>query len=198
MTLKRLLKIMFMTCLLLTLLGSAVSAHSGRTDANGGHNCSAKSKEKGLCTGYHYHNSGSSSTTKTTKSSTSTKSSTQKSNKQSVKQVETKVQHKESTVKLYVNDELVKLTNKPLQKNNANYFPVRLVASAIEAKVSFDSNKGTITISKDGTSISIDTKKTDVIVKDNVTYAPIRSIIEGLKIDIKFDKESNSIYLTYE
>ena len=31
-------------------------AHSGRTDSNGGHNCSQKSKEKGLCTGYHYHN----------------------------------------------------------------------------------------------------------------------------------------------
>ena len=30
--------------------------HSGRTDSNGGHNCSQKSKEKGLCTGYHYHN----------------------------------------------------------------------------------------------------------------------------------------------
>ncbi|WP_129692236.1 YHYH domain-containing protein [Gottfriedia acidiceleris] len=33
-------------------------AHSGRTDANGGHNCSAKSQAKGLCTGYHYHNGG--------------------------------------------------------------------------------------------------------------------------------------------
>ena len=30
-------------------------AHSGRTDANGGHNCSEASKKKGLCTGYHYH-----------------------------------------------------------------------------------------------------------------------------------------------
>lgn len=32
-----------------------VSAHSGRTDGSGGHNCSAKSKRKGLCSGYHYH-----------------------------------------------------------------------------------------------------------------------------------------------
>lgn len=37
--------------------GQAI-AHSGRTDANGGHNCSQKSKDKGLCTGYHYHNDG--------------------------------------------------------------------------------------------------------------------------------------------
>ena len=37
------------------LLASSAAAHSGRTDAYGGHNCSQKSKEKGLCTGYHYH-----------------------------------------------------------------------------------------------------------------------------------------------
>lgn len=29
--------------------------HSGRTDATGVHNCSAKSVSKGLCSGYHYH-----------------------------------------------------------------------------------------------------------------------------------------------
>lgn len=34
-------------------------AHSGKTDSSGGHNCSAKSQAKGLCTGYHYHNEGS-------------------------------------------------------------------------------------------------------------------------------------------
>lgn len=37
------------------------SAHSGRTDSSGGHNCSDASKKKGLCSGYHYHNGGSSS-----------------------------------------------------------------------------------------------------------------------------------------
>lgn len=29
--------------------------HSGGLDSRGGHNCSDKSKRKGLCTGYHYH-----------------------------------------------------------------------------------------------------------------------------------------------
>lgn len=42
----------------LSLLAFYSSAHSGRTDANGGHNCSQASKKKGLCTGHHYHNSG--------------------------------------------------------------------------------------------------------------------------------------------
>ncbi len=40
---------------LLFSLNTSVLAHSGRTDSNGGHNCSEKSKRKGLCSGYHYH-----------------------------------------------------------------------------------------------------------------------------------------------
>lgn len=42
-----------------------VNAHSGRTDSSGGHNCSEKSIAKGLCTGYHYHNGGSSDSPQT-------------------------------------------------------------------------------------------------------------------------------------
>ncbi len=41
------------------LLASQAYAHSGRTDSRGGHNWSDASKRKGLCSGYHYHNSGS-------------------------------------------------------------------------------------------------------------------------------------------
>ena len=37
------------------MVSDSAEAHSGRTDSNGGHNCSDKSKRKGLCTGYHYH-----------------------------------------------------------------------------------------------------------------------------------------------
>ena len=42
--------------LVMASLTSYSSAHSGRTDSNGGHNCSQKSINKGLCSGYHYHN----------------------------------------------------------------------------------------------------------------------------------------------
>ena len=44
--------------LLLAMVGGQAIAHSGRTDSNGGHNCSQKSKDKELCTGYHYSNDG--------------------------------------------------------------------------------------------------------------------------------------------
>ena len=38
------------------MCSSFALGHSGRTDSNGGHNCSSTSVAKGLCSGYHYHN----------------------------------------------------------------------------------------------------------------------------------------------
>jgi hypothetical protein len=58
------------------ILPVAAFAHSGRTDSSGGHNCSAKSKSKGLCTGYHYHNGGGSSNSSSGSSSSNSSSST--------------------------------------------------------------------------------------------------------------------------
>ncbi|MBD3666780.1 MAG: YHYH domain-containing protein [Kangiella sp.] len=52
------MKIKIIVGLVFALAVSMAQGHSGRTDSNGGHNCSAKSKKKGLCTGYHYHNAG--------------------------------------------------------------------------------------------------------------------------------------------
>ncbi|MFE5321466.1 stalk domain-containing protein [Paenibacillus sp. NPDC056579] len=54
-------KVLLLMFVLAISLSSLVSAHPGRLDANGGHNCSAQSKAKELCTGYHYHNGSSSS-----------------------------------------------------------------------------------------------------------------------------------------
>jgi hypothetical protein len=42
--------------IIIAFLASYSSAHSGGTDSSGGHNCSQKSINKGLCSGYHYHN----------------------------------------------------------------------------------------------------------------------------------------------
>ncbi|MFJ7728458.1 YHYH domain-containing protein [Neobacillus sp. NPDC097160] len=63
-------KVAIFTLLLTLLFGTFVSAHSGRTDSSGGHNCSEKSKSKGLCAGYHYHNGGGTSTGGSTEDST--------------------------------------------------------------------------------------------------------------------------------
>ena len=49
-------KLIVAAILILSSISTLSSAHPGRTDSNGGHKCSQKSKDKGLCTGYHYHN----------------------------------------------------------------------------------------------------------------------------------------------
>ena len=43
------------TLLSLLVISASALSHSGRTDKDGGHNCSPKSIKKGLCDGYHYH-----------------------------------------------------------------------------------------------------------------------------------------------
>ncbi|MBZ5751348.1 YHYH domain-containing protein [Metabacillus rhizolycopersici] len=69
-------------CFILVLLlfipfQGIVDAHSGRTDSNGGHNCSEKSQAKGLCSGYHYHNGGGDTSPSDSSSSSSTSTSNQ-------------------------------------------------------------------------------------------------------------------------
>jgi hypothetical protein len=53
--------LILLTFIVTLTLSQSVYTHSGRTDSSGGHNCSASSQAKGLCSGYHYHNGGSSS-----------------------------------------------------------------------------------------------------------------------------------------
>ena len=52
---KTMFRLIFSFLIFILFLPNDLSAHSGRTDSNCGHNCSAESKRKGLCTGYHYH-----------------------------------------------------------------------------------------------------------------------------------------------
>ena len=49
------MKIKIITLLSLLVISTSALSHSGRTDSSGGHKCSQKSINKGLCTGYHYH-----------------------------------------------------------------------------------------------------------------------------------------------
>ena len=59
--------------ILTAILGTISFSHSGRTDSSGGHNCSAKSQSKGLCSGYHYHDGSSGKSTKVSNNSETNK-----------------------------------------------------------------------------------------------------------------------------
>lgn len=177
-------------------LGSLASAHSGRTDANGGHNCSQKSKDKGLCTGYHYHNGGSSSkssSSSSSKSSSSAKSSGTNSSSAKSSSSSSKPALKTSDVTLIVNGEVVTLSNKPLVKDNSTYFPVREVADAIGAALSFNDAKTELTLTRAKKSVSFKLSGKEIISQNNTTYAPIRAIVEKLGGSVSFDAKSNTI-----
>ena len=73
-------KFIFLLLICFFTFSTMTYAHSGRTDASGGHNCSQKSISKGLCTGYHYHNGGSSSSGSSSSTSKSSSKSTAVSN----------------------------------------------------------------------------------------------------------------------
>ncbi|WP_371017973.1 YHYH domain-containing protein [Pseudalkalibacillus sp. JSM 102089] len=73
---------------ILLILTQPISAfaHSGRTDSSGGHNCSQKSIDKGLCTGYHNHNSGNSGSSSSSSNSSSSSSSNSSSGSSTISQ----------------------------------------------------------------------------------------------------------------
>jgi len=183
--------------ILLLAVSSSALAHSGRLDSNGGHNCSDKSIQKGLCTGYHYHNGG--KTTSSTKSTSTTKKTTYTS--KSSPSTQTSKPSKElqtSDVKLSVDGSIVELNNKPLVKNNTTFFPIRDVANEIGASISFNDKKTEVTLSRANKKITFKLSGNDIISQSNTTYAPIRSIVEQLGGKVSFDKKKNIIYVEFK
>lgn len=192
--------IQFLTVLTLSiaLFVPTSAAHSGRTDGSGGHNCSQKSINKGLCTGYHYHSGSSaksSSSSSTSKSTTTTKKSSSSSSSAKTITVK-KPEYEKSTVKLYVNDALVQLDSNILIKGDSNYFPVRSVVTAIGATLEIDKDSSTIKITKNKKSTTLLTSSKNVISQNDTRYAPIRDIVGDLGATITFDKDNNKIYIS--
>lgn len=209
-------KISIMVLVLFMAFSPLAHAHSGRTDSNGGHNCSDKSKAKGLCSGYHYHNggnssgsgsSGSSSTTSSKKTTTTTKKTTTSSNKDNEAR-KVKKSYIESSLTVYIEDEKVQLDPKPILFNSANYLPLRVTAELLGAKVAWDQGTSTITISKDdrtfiltvdSTAAKINDESTTIssapILVNNVVYVSIRVIAEGLGYTAKYQSDTDSLYI---
>jgi hypothetical protein len=194
----------FITLTILLLFTTVASAHSGRTDANGGHNCSQKSKDKGLCTGYHYHNSGKSSGSSRSSSGTSSESgssgssskdNTGRTNSSSVDTKNTAAKYEKSSVQLYVNEKQVALKTSPLLKDNTNYFPIKETAAALGATAEWNALNSELTIVREKTKFALDPKKDKLLQQDGTDYIPIRIIVEGLGATLTFDKEKNIIFV---
>lgn len=194
----------FIALAVMLLFATVASAHSGRTDANGGHNCSQKSKDKGLCTGYHYHNSGKSSGGSSSSSGTSSgsgsSSSSSKDNTGGSSSISSgsksaASKYAKSSVQLYVNDKQVVLNTSPLLKDNTNYFPIKETAAALGATAEWNTANSELTIAKDKKKFVLEPKKDKLLQVDATDYAPIRIIVEGLGGSLAFDKAKNTIFV---
>lgn len=186
---------------------STVGAHSGRTDSSGGHNCSEKSKAKGLCTGYHYHNGGKASTI--TQSNKDSANTTVDSSVTLTKKEETvlKPQYETSSTTVYMNEQMQNLT--PIIYEGSTYLPLRQTTELFDATVQYDANTKSIKINTEDKQVSliINSKKVFVdgvqlsvdnepIIIDSAVYIPIRSLSELLEWNVNYIKAENAIYIT--
>ncbi|WP_339290349.1 copper amine oxidase N-terminal domain-containing protein [Paenibacillus sp. FSL W8-0187] len=115
---------------------------------------------------------------------------------------------KKNGVKLYVNGEASDA--EPFVKKGNTYVPFRAIAEALEAEVIWNSEKGSITVTKDGVSIqllvgsktaTVNGKKVSLdapatVTKGN-TYVPVRFISEALNATVKWESESQTV-VVYE
>lgn len=182
--------------LVFTFSSSLAEAHPGRTDSSGGHNCSAKSKAKGLCTGYHYHHSG----------STTTKKPTSKPAKQVAKPVL-------KTVDVYIDNNRKNYNPKAYVKNGTTLVPMRAIFEDLGATVHYDSSKKLITAYKGSKKISLGVGNKNGYVTtggigstislsapaetyNSSTMVPLRFIGEALDASVKWDSSSSKVLIT--
>ncbi|MCM3172356.1 copper amine oxidase N-terminal domain-containing protein [Paenibacillus sp. MER 99-2] len=202
-------KVLVTSVLSLFLLTSATSvfAHPGRTDSNGGHTCWTNCSKWGLEYGqYHYHNGGSSSSSSSSSSKSSGSSSSSSSKKTTpAKPKETKPQYTESSLKVYVNDQKVDFTNKPVQYQGSNLLPLRDIADALDATFTYDPDTAKIGLTKDKFKVTLTigsktvfyngkavTLSTAPKVVNGVTYIPVQSI-KGLGATLQLNASKNTL-----
>lgn len=199
---KKLLSVL--TIFVLVILSSSFAeAHSGRTDSNGGHKCSDKSIAKGLCTGYHYHNGG---------SSTSSGSNNNYSPVTSPKPTYTP-QPTLTMVDVYINNSLKNYNPSAYMKKGTTLVPMRAIFEDLGATVEFDKNTKKITAYKDSKTISLTVgNKTAYVTENgagnsislsqpaesykNTTMVPLRFIAESLGAITEWDSVFEEVKIT--
>ncbi|WP_338654016.1 copper amine oxidase N-terminal domain-containing protein [Lysinibacillus sp. Y5S-8] len=193
---KKLVLLMAMFTLFLAT-ASIAEAHPGRLDGNGGHNCSDKSKAKGLCSGYHYHNGGSSSggqsqSTPTPKATTAP--------------VLTKVA-------VYLNNVKQHYTPGAYMKNGTTLVPMKAIFESLGATVAYESATKKVTATKGSKKIVLGVGNKMAYVDANgttstialshpaeiyqgTTMVPLRFVSQALGADVTFDEAALIVYIS--
>ncbi|ACA40059.1 copper amine oxidase N-terminal domain-containing protein [Lysinibacillus sphaericus] len=176
-------------------------AHPGRLDSNGGHNCSDKSKAKGLCTGYHYHNGNSDS-------------GSSSGGQSSYTQPTTAIQAPALTkVAVYLNNVKQSYTPSAYMKNGTTLVPMKPIFEALGATVSYDNATKKVTATKVGKKIVIGVGNKTAYVDANgttstislshpaevyqgTTMVPLRFVSQALGAEVTFDEAKLTVYIT--
>lgn len=190
--------VLFITMLTLFMATSlTANAHPGRLDSNGGHNCSKKSQDKGLCSGYHYHNKGN-----------EVEASTNINKKKPTPQ--SKPEPVLTTVDVYINNVKQNYNPSAYIKNGTTLVPMKAIFVSLGATVTYDNATKKVTAHKDNKKIVIGIGNKKVYVNSNgvttainlnhaaeiykgTTMVPLRFVSETLGAGITFD---GAVYIT--
>ncbi|MFE3572710.1 copper amine oxidase N-terminal domain-containing protein [Lysinibacillus sp. NPDC059133] len=190
--------VLFITMLSLFMATSLTAdAHPGRLDSNGGHNCSEKSKAKGLCSGYHYHN-------KANEVAPSTNTNSKKPTSQSTPQPVL------TTVDVYINNVKQYYNPSAYIKNGTTLVPMKAIFVSLGATVTYDNATKKVTAYKGNKKIVIGVGNKKAYVNSNgvtttinlnhaaeiykgTTMVPLRFVSEALGADITFD---DAVFIT--
>lgn len=209
-------RIIALILVMLMIIPSAAFAHPGRTDSSGGHNCSAKSKAKGLCSGYHYHNGGGSSSSSSSSSASSSSkysssnsvSNNKPSSSKSFSTKSSSIQYKKANTDIYLNSKLLSFDDSPIVISNTTLVPLRAIADIVGASLQYDAKTKVIQLEKSNKSVVlvINSKTMKVnnvastlnvapVIYKGTTYVPIKVLSLGLGITVSYDSSVNSIYI---
>ncbi|MEK4426238.1 copper amine oxidase N-terminal domain-containing protein [Solibacillus sp. FSL K6-1523] len=195
--------VLFFAMLSLLLSPSLVAdAHSGRTDSNGGHNCSEKSKAKGLCTGYHYHNGGSGSSSSSAPKYTAPKQTYVSAPKPVL-----------VTADVYINNVAQNYNPGAYIKNNTTLVPMKAIFESLGATLTYDNATKKVTAYKDNKTIAIGVGNKKAYIEENgittgidlthaaevhqgTTMVPLRFVSQSLGANITFNTAASIVYIS--
>lgn len=200
------------TLALLLVSGSVVSAHPGRTDANGGHTCRTNCERWGLSYGeYHYHNGGGSSSESKSSPSAPKSKSSQKSTAKPAAPKPAAPAYAKSGLKVYVNGSVVKFDSEPLVYNNINLVPLREIAEGMGAKVNWNRDAASIGVQRGNhkVTLTIGSKtvfyngKSETVavapkVMDGVTYVPVQVFARGLGAGVNYTEHDKILRISFK
>ncbi|MFD1888051.1 copper amine oxidase N-terminal domain-containing protein [Paenibacillus wenxiniae] len=195
----------FVLAMFVLVVSSVASAHPGRTDSDGGHYCRTNCAKWGLSNGeYHYHNGGSSSSSSSSSSASSTPYVAPTPAPQPPKPAYTS-----SSLKVYVNGQRVQFNSSPLTYKGTTLVPLRELAKATNAKLTWNEDAGAIAVSKGKykMTLTIDSKivyyngvrttvSTAPVVRDGITYVPAQVFARGIGASISYSEAANTLKLT--